>query len=152
MMLLNVAPPSVETCHCRVGVGKPLAAALNDAVAPAQTVWSVAVVVIAGAWLTVNVKFCVGELPALFVAVKVIVYVPPVPEAGVPARVPVPFPLSTNVTLLGRAAPPRVIVGVGEPMVVTVNVPAVPAVNVVAFALVMLGIWPVVVLKTTSTQ
>src|SRR5438132_3352738 len=138
-MLLNVSPLSVDTCHCRVGMGKPLAAALNEAVAPAQTVWFVAGVVMAGASLTVNVKFCTGELPTVFVAVNVIAYVLPVPAAGVPESVPVPFPLSPKLTPLGSETPPRAIDGAGEPDVVTVNVPAAPAVNVVAFALVIVG-------------
>src|SRR5450755_3356096 len=38
--LLNVAPPFVENCHCTVGVGAPLAAAVNTAVPPAFTVTS----------------------------------------------------------------------------------------------------------------
>ena len=37
-MLLNVTPPSVLTCHCTVGVGEPVAAALKVAVWPAITV------------------------------------------------------------------------------------------------------------------
>jgi hypothetical protein len=37
-MLLNVAPPSVETCHCRLGAGAPPAAALNETLAPSHTV------------------------------------------------------------------------------------------------------------------
>jgi hypothetical protein len=36
--LLNVAPPSVLTCHCTVGVGVPVAAAVKLAVWPAVTV------------------------------------------------------------------------------------------------------------------
>jgi hypothetical protein len=36
--LLNVVPPSVLTCHCTVGVGFPLAAAVKLALAPAVTV------------------------------------------------------------------------------------------------------------------
>src|SRR2546427_8777 len=36
--LLNVTPPSVLTCHCTVGVGEPVAAAVNVAVWPAVTV------------------------------------------------------------------------------------------------------------------
>ena len=35
--LLNVAPASVLTCHCTVGVGEPVAAAVNVAVWPALT-------------------------------------------------------------------------------------------------------------------
>src|SRR3989441_13195564 len=37
--LLNVTPPSVLTCHCTVGVGEPVAAAVKVAVWPAVTVW-----------------------------------------------------------------------------------------------------------------
>jgi hypothetical protein len=36
--LLNVVPPSVLTCHCTVGVGEPVAAAVKVAVWPAVTV------------------------------------------------------------------------------------------------------------------
>jgi hypothetical protein len=36
--LLNVAPPSVLTCHCTVGVGEPVAAAVKVTVCPAVTV------------------------------------------------------------------------------------------------------------------
>ena len=71
-MFVNVMPTSVEICHWTLGVGKPLAAAVNVADAPAHTVWFDAAVVIAGAWLTVSVKVCVA-VPALFVAVNVIV-------------------------------------------------------------------------------
>src|SRR5579859_546357 len=35
---VNVAPPSVLTCHCTVGAGVPVAAALNDADWPDVTV------------------------------------------------------------------------------------------------------------------
>ena len=55
-----------------------------------------------------------------------------------PLSVAVPFLLSVNVTPLGRA-PLSLSVGVGKPVVVTVNVPATPVVNVVAAALVMAG-------------
>ena len=46
--LLKVAPPSVLTCHCTVGVGEPVAAAVKVAVWPAVTVWSTGCVVIVG--------------------------------------------------------------------------------------------------------
>ena len=36
--LLNVEPPSVLTCHCAVGVGEPVAAAVKVAVWPAPAV------------------------------------------------------------------------------------------------------------------
>ena len=68
-------------------------------------------------------------------------YVPPVPAAGVPPSVAVPFPLFVKVTPFGRA-PDSLSAGVGDPVAVTVKLPAVPAVNVVLFALVMLGAVP----------
>jgi hypothetical protein len=36
--LVNVVPPSELTCHCTVGAGDPVAAALNDADCPEETV------------------------------------------------------------------------------------------------------------------
>ena len=72
-------------------------------------------------------------------AVKVRGYVPGVvPEAGVPLSVPVPFPLSLNVTPLG-SAPVSLSEGVGLPVAVTVKLPAVPTVNVVLLVLVIAG-------------
>jgi hypothetical protein len=59
LMLPNVTPPSVETCHCTV----PLAAALNDAVVPAQDVALVGFVVMAGAEVTVSVAAVVVAEP-----------------------------------------------------------------------------------------
>ena len=56
---------------------------------------------------------------------------PAVPAAGVPASVAVPLPLSTNVTPVGNAPVSVIGAEVGNPVVVTVNVPAVPTANVV---------------------
>jgi hypothetical protein len=64
-MLPNVAPPSVETCHCTVGL--PLEAALNDAVEPAQAVALAGFVVTAGAEVTVSVAAVVVAEPQLLV-------------------------------------------------------------------------------------
>src|SRR5260370_110363 len=62
-----------------------------------------------------------------------------VPDAvGVPLSVPVPLPLSRNVTPAGKV-PLSVMLGVGDPLVVTLNVPAAPTWNVTAFALVNAG-------------
>jgi hypothetical protein len=80
------------------------------------------------------------------VAVNVREYVPPVPAAGVPLSVAVPFPLSTNATPLG-SVPVSLSDGVGAPVVVTVKLPAVPTVNVVVFALVIAGAWFTVSVK-----
>ena len=67
LMALQVRPPSVLTCHCTVGVGLPLAAAVNDTLAPAVTVWLVGWVVMVGAAVTVRVAAVVVALPALLV-------------------------------------------------------------------------------------
>jgi len=66
--------------------------------------------------------------------------------------VPVPLPLSTKVTPLGRPAPPRVRLGVGKPVLVTVNDPAVPMVNTVALALVIVGVWLTVKVKGCAAE
>src|SRR5882672_7279422 len=67
-MLLNVTP-SVLTCHCTVGVGEPVAAAVKVAVWPAVTVWFVGWVVIVGSVgeFTVSVAALVVAVPAEFV-------------------------------------------------------------------------------------
>src|SRR5207244_2286903 len=52
--LLKLLPPSVLTCHCTVGAGVPLAAAVKVALLPAHTVWPVGWVVMPGAALTVR--------------------------------------------------------------------------------------------------
>jgi len=46
--LLNVPLPAVLICHCTVGVGEPVAAAVKVAVWPAVTVWFVGCMVIVG--------------------------------------------------------------------------------------------------------
>jgi hypothetical protein len=79
-------------------------------------------------------------------AVSVSVYIPPLPDAGVPLSVAVPFPLAMNVTPLG-SAPVAVRAGVGQPVVVTVRLPAAPGVNVAPFALVIAGTWFTVSVK-----
>ena len=89
--------------------------------------------------LMVKVKACAGEAPTTLVALKLRAYAPAVPAAGVPRRVPVPLPLSTKVTPPGKVTPPRVRLGVGAPVVVTVKAPTLPTVNVVAFTLVIVG-------------
>ena len=63
-MLVNVVPPSVDRCHCTVGAGNPLAAALKVAVAPAFTVRSLGLAVMTGARWTVigTVKLTLSKL------------------------------------------------------------------------------------------
>src|SRR5437899_5799623 len=67
--LLNVPPPSVLTCHCTVGVGEPVAAAVKVAVWPALTVWFAGCVVIVGGVgeFTVRVAAVLVAIPAEFV-------------------------------------------------------------------------------------
>ncbi len=57
---------------------------------------------------------------------------------GVPPRVPVPFPLSVNVTPVG-SAPFSNRVGIGNPVAITMNVPAEPTLNVALFPVVIVG-------------
>jgi hypothetical protein len=79
----------------------------------------------------VSVKFwtALGETP--FEAVNVMLNVPL--AVGVPLRVP-----ALKVTPPG-SVPDSAILGVGDPVAVTVNEPATPSVNVVLFAVVMAG-------------
>ena len=84
-----------------------------------------------------SVNDCVA-VPVGLNAVKESGYVPPVPTAGVPDSVPVPFPLSTKVTPAG-SVPLTEIAGSGMPIAVTVKVPGVPTVNDAILALVMAG-------------
>ena len=69
---------------------------------------------------TVRVNIWLAAAPTPLLAENVRAKVPPLPDAGVPLNVAVPFPLFTNVTLLG-SAPVSVSDGVGVPVVVTVN-------------------------------
>src|SRR5213594_3307793 len=64
-MLPKVMPPSVLTCHCTVGVGEPVAAAVKVAVWPAVTVWFTGcVVMVGGVEFTVSVAAVVVADPA----------------------------------------------------------------------------------------
>src|SRR5438034_17779 len=64
-MSLNVMPPSVESCHCTVGAGEPLAAAVKVTGVPAHTFWSVGFVVTSGRVSTVSVAALVVAEPQL---------------------------------------------------------------------------------------
>jgi len=70
-MLLNVPPPFVLSCHCTVGAGVPLAAAVKlTLAAPYVTVWLLGLVVTEGG-LQVGVGVGVGVNVAVAVAVAV---------------------------------------------------------------------------------
>ena len=100
----------------------------------------------AGGPTTMRVKDWVASGPTPFVAVIVNGYVPPVPAAGVPESVAVPFPLSLNLTPRG-SAPVSDKPGVGTPVDVTVKAQALPTVQVVWSALVIPGAWLTVRVK-----
>ena len=70
-MVVKVVPPSVLCCHCTLGLGAPLAAALKVAVLSTLTVWLVGWVVIAGPAVIVSVKLwlAAGLTPLLAVIV-----------------------------------------------------------------------------------
>ena len=70
---------------------------------------------------------------------------------GVPLRVAVPSWLSLKLTLPGKE-PASVKLGVGYPVVTTVNDPGVPINNVALFALVMAGAWFTVRVKVCVTE
>src|SRR6267143_399673 len=134
-LLRNVTPAGKAPLSVMLGVGNPLVVTVN---VPATPTWNEVAfaLVIAGAWPTVSVKFCVTFGVTPFCAVNVMANVPD--AVGVPLSVPVPLPLSRNVTPAGKA-PLSVMLGVGDPLVVTLNVPAAPTWNVAAFALVIAG-------------
>src|SRR2546430_1559554 len=130
----KVTPVGSEPVSLNDGAGKPVAVTVNVPALPTTNVVLFALV-IDGASFTVSVNTCVA-LPATFVALKVITYVPPVPAAGVPDSTPV---AASNVTPVGRGGPLRPREGTGNPLAVTVKVPSVPTVNVVLFADVIAG-------------
>ena len=88
-------------------------------------------------------KFWVAPGLTPFVAVIVNAYVPAV--VGVPEIVPVPFPLSVNVTPAGRPVADNA--HAGNPVVVTVKVPARLVVKVAAAELVIWHTWLTVRVK-----
>ena len=148
--LLSVIPLGRAPDSENVGAGVPVAVTVNVPAVPTVNVALFALVITGAteAEFTVSVKLCVAFGVVPFCAVTVSVYVPLVPDAGVPERTPA----ALNVTPLGRT-PDSEKVGVGFPVAVTVNVPAVPTINVVLFALVMAGATgPNEVLKPTTTD
>ena len=126
-------PEPVFTCHCTVGVGLPVAAAVNVAVWPSLIVVLVGWVLIDGANCTVRVaifvvaaeptpllnmaRYCLPLSPAAKVAV---VYVPVVP----------PVPSETAFQLFPSVLTCHCTVGVGDPEAAAVNVAVLPAVAV----------------------
>ena len=65
---VHAAPPFVDSCHCKVGVGVPEAAAVNVAVSPATTLSLTGLITITGATSTVNLAGALATGgPAAFV-------------------------------------------------------------------------------------
>jgi len=103
----------------------------------------VRVVVVENFALTFNVKLCTAFDPTPLLAVKLMLYVPPVPVAGVPLNTPV---ATLKVTPLGKV-PDSLRLGAGKPVAVTVNEPAAPTVKVALLALVIADAWFTVKVK-----
>src|SRR5437870_5080448 len=95
----------------------------------------------------VSVNDCVAFGGTPLLAVMARGYDPPVAAAGVPLSVAVPLPLSVKVTPVGSVPVLVTVATVGNPLVVTVNVPALPTVKVATFALVIRGAWVTVSVK-----
>ena len=124
VVVLSVTPEGSAPVSEKIGAGKPIAVTVK---VPAVPVVNVVVFaeVITGAWLIVNVKVCVADTE-LFDAFRVITYVPPVPGAAVPDK----MPDVKRVMPVGKV-PVSEYTGLVTPVEVTVNVPLVPAVKVV---------------------
>ena len=154
-MSLKVEPPSVLTCHCTVGVGLPLAAAVKVAVWPAVTVWLAGWAVIEGAnWAVVTVR-----VAALVVAVPTLLvntawYSSPFWAVVVLLRVRVVL-VAPGMSL--KVEPPSVLtchctVGVGLPLAAAVKVAVWPAVTVwlVGWAVIEGATWAVVTVRVAA--
>src|SRR5580704_16198924 len=91
MRLLKVAPPSVLTCHCSVGVGLPVAEEVNEVLAPALMVALVGLTPTMGVALMVNVAAfvvaVVGEPAPKRVLLKTARYSWPFCDRVAPVRV-----------------------------------------------------------------
>ncbi len=129
-MLLNVAPPSVLTCHWIVGVGFPLAPAVNETFEPALMDWLTGFVVTVGAKFTVIVAAVVVAVPEAFVntARNLVPFWPAVTLGTVSVVVVAP-------PTFAYVAPPSVLdchctVGVGVPVAAAVNSAVPPAFTV----------------------
>src|SRR5512142_779611 len=117
-------------------VGNPVVVTVNVPATPTENVALFALVMV-GASLTVSVKLCVAFGATPLFAVIVIGNTPF--AVGVPASVAVPSLLLVNVTPPGNAPVSLISIAapLGNPLVVTVNVPAVPTLNVALLALVI---------------
>lgn len=120
----------------RAGGGYPVAWMVHLSLAPSLALIT-GIFPMAGALVMVRVKVWVA-VPLAFLAFRISGYAPAAVFAGVPEIVAVPSPLPVNLTPEG-SRPVLVIVGAGEPEVVTVKVNRVPAGSVVLGLLVNAG-------------
>jgi hypothetical protein len=132
-MLVNDVPPFVDTCHCTVGAGLPVADAVKVTLPPAVTVCAPQVDVDTGTVSTVSVAAVDVAVPTELV--NTARYSLPDSDAVVLATVSVPVALPASLVSLLQVLPPLVdtchcTVAVGSPEAAAVNVAAWPAVTV----------------------
>src|SRR2546422_889009 len=128
-MSVKVPPPSVLSCHCTVGAGRPLAADVNVAVLPAHAVWGVGWAVTDGGTFTVRVAAVVVAGPQVFVNTA---------RYCLPLSAPTAVKLSVVDVAPGmsvKLTPPLMLtchctVGVGVPLAADVKVAVWPAFTV----------------------
>src|SRR5574337_1738740 len=131
-LTVPVGVPDPGGAGVTVAVKVTVCANTDGLMSTARAVWL-------GAFATVSVNACVASGGMPLAAVSVQEYVLAVPGPGVPASVPVPLPLSTKFTPVGKVHPLNVSAAEGTPIDVIENVPAWPTMNVAAFALVICG-------------
>src|SRR5262249_5607652 len=129
-MLVKLAPPSLLTCHCTVGAGVRVAAAVNVAVLPAAAVWFAGWIVTTGAVLTVKLAGLLAALPA--VLVKTASYRLPFCAAVGLLMISV---VEVAPAMLAKVRPPSVLTrhctgGAGVPLAAAANLTELPALTV----------------------
>jgi hypothetical protein len=118
---VKVVPPSVLTCHCTVGVGLPLAAALNVTL-PGHTVWFTGFTVTTGPLLIVNVAALLATLLPQLLLNRARYCLPLSAALAVKVRLALVAPARSV-----KVVPPSVLtchctVGIGLPLAAALNV------------------------------
>ena len=120
----NVTPPGNAPLSLSVEAEKPEDFSVNSPEFPAVNIARFGLEIAASSF-TVSVKFYVAADPIPFAAPNVTECAPPLPAAGVPSTVPVPFPTFIKPSPPGSAPVSEVVAG-GAPVVVTPKLPATP--------------------------